>query len=108
MEKLTGLMERNTKVTGRTIKWMERVFSNGQMAGSMRETTIMTKNMDSVVCGGQMDDNTRVNGRTEFSMDRANTKVVTVSGNRVVGNSASVFVDDDYFIKYQLYSSQYL
>ena len=54
-----------------------------------RVITIMTRNMASEEYGGQMEENMKDSGREEFSMEKANTKVVMAHGNRVVGNSAS-------------------
>ena len=43
-----------------------------------------------VGCGGLTGDSMRGNGRMVLSMVRVNTRVVTVSGNKVVGSSVSV------------------
>ena len=78
------------KVIGEIIRCREKEFSNGQMEESMKEIISMTKNMDSVVFGGLMDENTKVNGKEAFSMEKANIKVKMVLGKKVDGNLESV------------------
>jgi len=41
---LYGLMENNIRDIGRIIKWMERVFLNGQMEGYIKEIMLKIKN----------------------------------------------------------------
>ena len=83
-------MEKSIKVIGRIIRCRVKEFSSGLMDEFTRVIIIMTRNMVLVEYGGQMEESMKDSGREEFSMVKANTKVVMEHGNKVVGNSASV------------------
>jgi len=63
-------MEDNMKVSGRTIRCMEKVHSSGQMEESMKENTSIKKNRVTVNSHGQMADAIRANGGMESKTER--------------------------------------
>jgi hypothetical protein len=72
---------------------MERVYLNGRMVDSTKETILMIKNRDLGVLFGLTVDSMKESGRTVLSMVKANIRARTVFGSRVVGRWASVLND---------------
>ena len=93
MERYCGQTANNIKAIGTTIKCMERVYLNGRMVDSTKETILMIKNRDLGVLFGLTVDSMKESGRTVLSMVKANIRARTVFGSRVVGRWASVLND---------------
>jgi H+/gluconate symporter-like permease len=68
-----GWMEGLTKVLGKIIICMARVFTLGVMAGDMMESTIWIRSMATVFITGQMEEDMRVFGVMASSTEREST-----------------------------------
>lgn len=64
---------------------MVKVFSNGQMAESMKETMFKIKNMVLAEWSGQTEKYIRANGNKECNMVKENIKVETEFGDKGTG-----------------------
>lgn len=73
------------KAIGKTIKCMEKVFLNGLMEESIKESMFKTKNMVLEEFNGLMEKYIKDNGNKECSMDKVNTKEEMGYGDKVIG-----------------------
>lgn len=67
-EHTNGMMGDNLKVIGWTIKWKEKEFLHGPMAGNTSVIILMIRNMASALSLGKMVECTTVTGSMESSM----------------------------------------
>ena len=84
-ENISGLTEENTQATGYATKCMEKDFSLGKMAESIKEIIMMIRSKAMVYLLGQMEDNMTDNGIMENKTEWEYTtipdlKFVMVSG----------------------------
>ena len=72
-EHMNGMMNGNSRETGKIIKCMAREPLLGKMAGSMWGSTFMTRSTGRGRFIGMMEEITQGNGRMENSMEKALT-----------------------------------
>ena len=77
-------------MSGSSTRWMERVFSSGQMVGYTEDNTNMTKRKLKGRSLGTMAGNMWVNGTMESSMVREPTSHQMVRRRRESGRTANV------------------
>ena len=69
----SGLMERSTKVNGRTTKNMEREYTHGLIKENMKEIIEMIRSTAMEPTPGLTTDSTLANGKTTKDMEKAHT-----------------------------------
>jgi len=76
-----GPIKDSLKVTGKTIKCMEKVSSLGMMVEHIKEIMKMIRNTVMVFSNGQTEEAIKVNGKTANNTAKAGTKVAKAKKN---------------------------
>ena len=84
---MNGQMEEDTRVPGKTTKWMEKESLIGLTKGGTLENTKMTKRKAMVILHGQMEDNTKEAGLMENNMEKGSISHLLVKNEKDFGKT---------------------